>query len=127
VDSRAYEQSVEVRDDPRVTVPADVRAAWTGTLLEVADVHRRATELFVRWQPTAARLRPNATNAIAGTRRQDARQLNEQIEEVLSRLGRLYGDVESWTGPMTTDQQTQFDYLTRMLTELGRQADTFAR
>ena len=94
VDGRAYERAVEVRDDPRVKVTAAVRAEWTATLLRIADAHRRATELV-------------------------GRQRTPQTEEVLSRLARLYGDVGSWTGPMTTDQRTQLEYLTRKLTELA--------
>ncbi len=122
VDGRSEEQPVEVREDPRLNVPPDVRAAWTAVLLEIADAQRRATELVTRWQPTAARLRPNATNALVGAQREQARQLNAQIEELLSRLGRLYEDVASWTGPVTGDQRTQFDYLNGKLTELGQAA-----
>jgi hypothetical protein len=32
-------------------------------------------------------------------------------------LGRLYGEVEEWTGPLTEDQRTQLDYLTGKLAE----------
>ena len=123
VDGRHYERSVEVREDPRVRLPATVRAEWTAALLRIADAYRRAAELVVRFQPTAARLRPNATNQLAGAPRDEAARLNQQLEEVLSRLGRLYGDVQSWTGPMTADQRAQFDYLTQKATELGRVVD----
>jgi hypothetical protein len=122
VDGRSYERPVDVREDPRMNVPADVRAAWTAALLEIANAHRRATELVVRWQPTAARLRPNAANPLTGAQREEARRLNDQLEELLSRLGRLYSDVGSWTGPMTADQRTQFEYLTGKLSELGQAA-----
>ena len=106
-----------------MTVPAAARAEWTASLLRIADAHRRATALVVRWQPTAARLRPNATNALTGHRRDEATRLNEQVEELLSRLGRLYEEVESWTGPMTADQRTQLEYLTRKAAELGPAVD----
>ena len=120
VDGRDYERPVEVREDPRVKVPAPIRAEWTATLLRIADAHRRATQLVARFQPTAARLRPNATNALAGPEREAALRTNQQLEEVLSRLGRLYGDVGNWTGPMTADQRTQLDYLMTKLAELAR-------
>ena len=119
VDGRSYEQPVDVREDPRVKVPAAVRAEWTASLLRIADAQRRATDLATRWQPTAARLRPDATNALTGSQRDDARRVNAQIEELLSRLSRLYGDVESWTGLMTRDQRTQLEYLNGKLAELG--------
>lgn len=125
VDGRSYEQPVEVREDPRVNLPAEARSAWTASLREIGDGHRRATELVTRWQPVAARLRPNATSPLSGARREEAARLDAQIEEVLSRFGRLYGDVAGWTGPMTSDQRTQLDYLTRKLTELSQAADRF--
>ena len=127
VDGRSLEQPVEVREDPRMRIPADARAAWTATLLGIAEVHRRAIQLLDRWAPVAGRLRPNAANPLSGPPRQDATRLNQQLEEVLSRLGRLYGDVESWTGPMTADQRTQLEFLERKLAELGPAVDRLIR
>jgi hypothetical protein len=118
---------VDVREDPRLTVPADVRAGWTQALLGIADVHRRATELLNRWQPMSARLRPGAPTALTGAQRTEASRLNEQLEELYSRLGRLYGDVEGWTGPMTADQRTQLDYLTAKLAEFTQAVDRMVR
>ena len=94
---------------------------------ELAEVHRRAIQLLDRWAPVAGRLRPNAANPLSGPPRQDATRLNQQLEEVLSRLGRLYGDVESWTGPMTADQRTQLEFLERKLAELGPAVDRLIR
>jgi photosystem II stability/assembly factor-like uncharacterized protein len=119
VDGRNHDQYVEVREDPRNTVPEGVRAAWTANLLRIADMHRRATELVARWQQGRARF--NATQ------RQETALLNAQVEELLSRLGRLYGDVESWTGPMTADQRMQLDYLARRLMEFGPAVDRLIR
>jgi photosystem II stability/assembly factor-like uncharacterized protein len=127
VDGRNYEWPLEVREDPRVNVPATVRAEWTATLLGIADAHRRATDLLARWQPAAARLRPNAPNAFTGAQRQEATTLNAQLEELLSRLGRLYGDVGGWTGPMTSDQRSQLQFLTGKLAELGPVVDRLLR
>jgi hypothetical protein len=127
VDGRNYEHPVEVREDPRMNVPATVRAEWTATLLGIADVHRRATELVARWQPAATRLRPNAPNAFTGAQRQEGTTLNAQLEELHSRLGRLYGEVGSWTGPMTSDQRTQLQFLTGKLAELGPAVDRLLR
>src|SRR5688572_26111847 len=45
VDGQNYERPVEVREDPRMSVAAEVRAGWTQALLGIADVHRRATAL----------------------------------------------------------------------------------
>jgi hypothetical protein len=46
---------------------------------------------------------------------------------LLSRLVRLYGDVGSWTGPMTSDQRAQLRFLTEKLTELGPVVDRLPR
>jgi photosystem II stability/assembly factor-like uncharacterized protein len=122
VDGQRYERAVEVREDPRMSVPEAVRAEWTATLLRIADVHRQAAALVGRWQPTSARLRPTAANALSGAPRDTARRIDAEIEELFSRLGRLYGDVQSWTGPMTADQRSQLEYLTRKLGELEAEA-----
>jgi hypothetical protein len=127
VGGRNYEQPVEVREDPRVNVPAAARTEWTATLLGIADVHRRATDLVARWQPAAVRLRPNARDAFTGNQRTEATSLNGQLDELLSRLVRLYGDVGSWTGPMTSDQRAQLRFLTEKLTELGAEVDRLLR
>jgi photosystem II stability/assembly factor-like uncharacterized protein len=127
VDGQSYERPVDIREDPRLTVPADVRAGWTQALLGIADVHRRATELLNRWQPMSARLRPGAPNALTGAQRTETSRLNEQLEELYSRLGRLYGDVEGWTGPMTADQRTQLGYLTAKLAEFTQAVDRMVR
>lgn len=127
VNGRRYEQPVEVREDPRLNIAAEARAAWTATLLGIADGHRRAIQLVDRWAPVAARLRPNAASPLAGSQRQEAARINQQLEEVLSRLGRLYGDVESWTGPMTADQRAQLEFLERRLVELGPAVDRLVR
>ena len=119
VDDRTYERPVEVREDPRVEVPATVRAEWTAAQLRIGEAYRRAMELVVRNQPTAARLRPNATDPLTGAEREQAMRVNQQLEEVLSRLTRLYGDVGAWTGPMTADQRSQLGYLTGKLAELA--------
>jgi hypothetical protein len=122
VDGQRHERTVEVREDPRMNVAGAVRAEWTATLLRIADVHRQAAALIGRWQPTSVRLRPNAANALAGAARDTARRIDAEIDEVFSRLGRLYGEVQSWTGPMTSDQRSQFEYLARQLTELDTEA-----
>ncbi|HSA57762.1 MAG TPA: hypothetical protein VLE53_18755 [Gemmatimonadaceae bacterium] len=115
VDGQRHERSLEVREDPRMTVAADVRAQWTATLLQIAAVHRQATELLARLQQRRA--------GASAAQRQDSAPLNAQLEELWSRLGRLYGDVERWTGPMTTDQRSQLDFLTRKLAELTPAVD----
>jgi hypothetical protein len=117
VDGQRHEQPVEVREDPRMSVPANVRAAWTQALLQIGDVYTRTTDLVRRWQPNVARLRPGAPDAFAGARLGEARVLSQQLDEAYSRLGRLYGEVEEWTGPLTEDQRTQLDYLTGKLAE----------
>lgn len=110
-----------------MNVSAEARAAWTTALLGIADVHRRAAQLLDRWQPVAARLRPDAANALRGAQREEAARLDQRLQELFSRVARLYGDVEGWTGPMTADQRTQLDYLTRTLAEFTTVVDRMTR
>jgi hypothetical protein len=64
---------------------------------------------------------------LTGAQRQEATTLNAQLDELFSRLDRLYSDVGSWTGPMTSDQRTQLRFLTGKLTELGPAVDRLLR
>ncbi len=118
VDGQSLDRVVDVRDDPRVRVPADVRATWTADLLEIAAVQRRAASLLERFRPTADRIRAGAQTPLTGAALTAARTLDQQLGEVFSRVTGLYGEVSAWTGPMTADQQAQLSYYVSKLDEL---------
>lgn len=96
------EQKVEVREDPRVQVPAQLRQAWTADLVRIADLLR------------------GATTALAGAREANApEERRARLTELRSRINGLYGEVGGFVGPLSADQRSRFDYYTRMLGELG--------
>jgi hypothetical protein len=99
------EQPVEVREDPRIDVSPDVHRAW-------GEFHREIAALARRFAPVADRIRraPGTDAATLDRKR--------QAQELLSRIGGLYGAVGSWTGAPTADQRSRLAYYQRMATEL---------
>jgi photosystem II stability/assembly factor-like uncharacterized protein len=102
---RTVEQPVEVREDPRIDVSPDVHRAW-------GEFHREIAALARRFAPVADRIRraPGTDAATLDRKR--------QAQELLSRIGGLYGAVGSWTGAPTADQRSRLAYYQRMATEL---------
>lgn len=103
---RTMEQRVIVHEDPRITITAAERRAWTAFQREIAL-------LTTNFQPAAERLRSGDASdpAVADRRR--------QASELLSRIGTLYSESGGWTGAPTADQRTQLAYYQRMAKELG--------
>ena len=96
---------MEVREDPRLDVTAGDRDAWTETLLAIGALFQRAAAVNATF----------AADADAGTA--DDRR---QAEELQSRLSRLYGQVEGYTGRPTADQRSQIEYYGQVLERLER-------
>ena len=155
---RSYEQSVEVREDPRLEIAPAERRAWTETLLEIADLYGEATAEVAALAPLARQLDADSDTAkvedapaaaaemvAADTTAEQVRdvadpdpaagaaavrvtlddatlseleELNEDIAELHSRIGRLYFDASGWTGPLTADQRSQFRFYQQKLEEL---------
>lgn len=113
VDGRAYDRPLEVREDPRVTVDPATRRQWTADLLEIAGLQRRAAEVM-------AQLADGGERSATAAGREPARELppRARAEEIFARIGRLYGEVEAWTGALTADQRSRHDYLARQLERL---------
>jgi len=88
-----------VREDPRITVDAEVRRAWTETLLELATLRREARALATRARGTPA---------------------GREATELASRTARLYGEVSGEVGALTAQQRQQRAYYERMLRGLLR-------
>jgi len=96
------EQPVEVGDDPRNTVAPAARASWLAAQRDLAALARRLA-------PVAEQLQrlPGADA--------DTRDRKRQAQELLARIGGLYGDVTRWTGAPTRDQRSQIAYYQRMV------------
>jgi photosystem II stability/assembly factor-like uncharacterized protein len=91
---RDSEATIEVREDPRIDLPAADRRAWTDTLLEIAGVWKRAVE----------------SNA-AITQRNAGTAEDRRIAGLLpGRLSGLYNEVARFTGRATGDQMSQLEY-----------------
>ena len=167
-DGRTFEQPVEVREDPRLEIPADERRAWTETLLEIGDLYRAAVAEAEMLHPLAARLEvsddtariedapaqaaammptdsvaeeaadvadpdPAAGEATAAdlpplsdADAAEVRAVNEDVAEVLSRIGRLYFDVSAWTGPLTANQRSQLEFYRTKVNELQPRVRTIS-
>ncbi|MBX3131892.1 MAG: hypothetical protein KF689_00725 [Gemmatimonadaceae bacterium] len=106
---------LEVREDPRITVAADVRRAWTESLRSLATLRDQARALNQRAQRELQALPANAPRA----RRAAAEELVRESTELASRVQRLYGDAGREVGPLTAIQREQEAYYRRMLGELG--------
>jgi hypothetical protein len=111
---------LEVREDPRITVPADVRRAWTATLLELATLRRETRALAGRAQSALRGLGESEPAA----RRRNITELARETGELASRAARLYGSATDEVAPLTGLQREQQEYYREMLGELGRAATT---
>jgi photosystem II stability/assembly factor-like uncharacterized protein len=94
---RAVEQTVEVREDPRIDASPAERKAWTDAQAEVVALIRRYAPVNDRIQQLTAGA-PNAAD------------VKRQSRELVSRLGRLYGQLSRWVGAPTADQMTQLKF-----------------
>lgn len=103
--------TLEVREDPRLNVPADVRAAWTATQLELATLRRDAQALATRVN--------TATRGANATRQAALATLRREVNELASRTGRLYGEVRGAVQPLTAQQREQRSFYTNMVRTLS--------
>jgi hypothetical protein len=110
--SQSAHTTLEVREDPRITAAANVRAAWTQSLQEIAALRREAQALSTR-STAAAR---SATD----TNRAQLVEQQRQAGELSARVNRLYGEVRGAVGPLTAQQQSQLAYYREMVGVLGR-------
>lgn len=124
VEGAAFENSLEVREDPRIRVDAETRRQWTEDLLRLGALVREVNE-------GAAEMSELAAKAEARTGLQEglstwAQELVRQWGELRSRARGLMGDAESWVGPLTQDQLSRRDYYQEMVETLRREARAIA-
>ncbi|MGH7475048.1 MAG: VPS10 domain-containing protein [Longimicrobiales bacterium] len=128
VGGRAYEQPLEVREDPRLEIDAATRRQWTENLLTIASLYGEVRDELATLTPLLPdpdeRRPSDPPPADAATR--ELYEVGDLVDELFSRVQRLYGDVADWTGPMTADQRTQLDYYGQKLNELRPRARAVA-
>jgi hypothetical protein len=107
---------IEVREDPRIKVTAEVRRAWTETMRSLATLRNETRALNQQAQRALAALPSDAPRA----RRIAAQELARESTELASRVQRLYADADQEVGPLTGIQREQEAYYRRMLAELGQ-------
>ncbi|MDE0356793.1 MAG: hypothetical protein OXN92_03505 [Gammaproteobacteria bacterium] len=107
-----------VREDPRIDAPADVRAAWTAALLELAEARAQVASEGSRIEEALEGIAEDD----AGPRAARLRDLGREFGELASRFARLTGAVEGVVAPLTQDQQAQRAFYMEMLETLTREA-----
>ncbi len=100
VNGSAYEQLVEVREDPRLDVATADRTAWTETLLATAELYRQTNG----WIESILAAQEEEESEERETVRKLVRELRRRIQI-------FYGQVEGWTGRPSQDQRALLSYL----------------
>ncbi|UCC26206.1 MAG: hypothetical protein JSU98_03690 [Gemmatimonadales bacterium] len=108
------ETDLEVHADPRDQVPADVRAQWRESLLDVQHHALAASELLNEIRSAERDLAEEDESA----RAMKIRDLLREAAELRSRLSRLAGGIEGHVGPLTGDEAAQREFLSAMLETL---------
>ena len=111
-------QELVVREDPRLNVSPGVRAAWTNTLLELAEARARVAAELERIEGALEGMAEDDT----GPRAAKLRDLAREFGELLSRIGRLSGEIEGVVAPMTQDQRSRRDFYMEMIEVLSGEA-----
>ncbi|HVG86826.1 MAG TPA: hypothetical protein VM820_20045, partial [Vicinamibacterales bacterium] len=98
---RAFEQKVEVRDDPRIDAPAADRKLWADFQMQVAGAIRQ-------FAPVADKVQKAPAGDAQTT------DLKRQSRELLSRLSGLFTATGRWVGRPTAEQQSEFKFYQEM-------------
>ena len=107
-------QTVRVMEDPRIEASPAVRIAWTGTLLDLAELREEAREELRLVEEALEDVDESDT----GDRATKLRDLNRELSELSSRIGRLMGAAQGVVAPLTQDQETQRAYYVEMVATL---------
>ena len=108
------ERTVRVDEDPRIHVDPRVRAQWTAELREIATTLLQAQGVAREVQAAAGRLDRGEARAPRDVAAK-VKDLDRELDELVSRLARLRGGAESWVGPLSADEASQKEFLTGML------------
>jgi len=114
VDGATHEQALTVEEDPRLDVPADVRAKWTADLLALTALQAKAQEGLDAADAVVEALEEgdgSASDADAAK----ARDLHREFRELRNRIRSLYREASSWVGPLTGDQTSEWGFFKKTL------------
>jgi photosystem II stability/assembly factor-like uncharacterized protein len=113
IGGKTLEQTVEVRDDARIDVTAEIRRQWTDTVLQLADLYRSSSTLATAAKALADKSAgAPATDLVVA----DRRELARLTRELQSRVRRLYTAVNASVSYPTADQRAQVEYLSSLST-----------
>jgi len=128
VNGQTYEQSVQVKDDPRVDIDIAARTDWTENLMAIGDLYEGIVddmkEIMPAKQPIDTLRKQHDLNEEA---LHEIDELARMYDELVSRTRSLYYDVSSWMGPLTGDQHAQMTYYKEMKGTLAARAERFVK
>jgi photosystem II stability/assembly factor-like uncharacterized protein len=112
VNGKTYQQSFLIEDDPRVDINLAVRKAWTKDQFKIGELYTAIVEDMkvirpMKWKMEELKEEKKTINEAASA---EITELNRMYDELMSRTGSLYRELGGWMGPMTADQQAQFEY-----------------
>ncbi len=95
-----------------------MRAAWTNTLLELAEARAQVAAEVERIEEALEGIAEDDS----GTRATKLRDLAREFGEMAYRIGRLAGDIEGVVAPPTQDQRSRRDFYMEMIEVLVAEA-----
>jgi hypothetical protein len=125
VDGAVFENSLEVREDPRIQVTAEARRQWTEDLMTLGALARAVGGGVEEMGELAARV--EAETGLPGGLGTWAQELVRQWGELRSRTRGLVGEVEGWVGPLTQDQLSRQSFYQEMVETLRRETLALAQ
>jgi len=112
VEDVVQETTVDVGEDQRIQVPADVRVAWT-------EVQRELGRMYVEVNESVAAVIEREESLEKDTdERATAQLLREELAELRTRISVVRGSIANWVGEPTADQQSTIAFCRTAMTEL---------
>ena len=145
VRGQIIDRPLDVRLDPRSTATPDVIARWVTQAQQTVALYREVVELLATLEPLNRRLPlrrestgappgtpgsrrpPPAQPVLAGQDEQAVRVIVDQANELFARTTGLLSAVSEPASVFTADQQSTFDYIRRMYSELAARAGETVR
>jgi photosystem II stability/assembly factor-like uncharacterized protein len=125
VNGESYEQQFRVVDDPRLDINIADRNAWSASLMEIFKLYGEINEKNSKLRPIRSKLNKVKKDykKLPASSVEEVNEVSRMYGELFSRTRSLYGQVYGWTGRMTTDQKSQFEYYTLMHQKLSKRMD----
>ncbi len=114
-----------VRDDPRIDIDDATRAAWHGTVMDIAGMvsaHQERTDALRDVERAVGEL-DDAARGRHTAIIDDLREVLPLADELERRLRRLYGSLMGWPGPITADERSQIAYFQGWIARLAPRID----